>query len=193
MHRKVGIIVGLAVVLAIPPVLAQKAGSSTRVTTGVVKKAEQVELASEAGKGAVVGGSLGLLSAGGKSSSKKARNTLIGGLAGAGLSSRAQGSRKGMAYTVEPVSGGSMRVVTDQTEIKVGDCVTVEEVKDTANVRRVSSTQCEPASKAAREDLKGELHEEAEECAAAKQELVGSSTAEQLDLAKRKMDILCSD
>lgn len=172
---------------------AQRSGDSARITTGVVKKAERVELSSEAGKGAVVGGTLGLLSAGGKSSSKKARNTIIGAAAGAGLSASAQGSRQGMAYTVEPVGGGSMRVVTDQTEVRVGDCVTVEETKGTANIRRVSATMCEPASKAAREAVADELQEEAAECAEAKQQLVNASTAEELELAKRKTDILCSD
>lgn len=98
-----------------------------------------------------------------------------------------------MAYTVRGVDGGSVRIVTDQTEVRVGDCVTVEEAGQTANIRRASQTLCDPASAKAREAVRPELQEEAAECAQAKQELVNASTVEAVDVAKRKVDILCSD
>jgi hypothetical protein len=98
-----------------------------------------------------------------------------------------------MAYTVRSVDGATIRIVTDQTELRVGDCATVEEVGSTANIRRVSSTLCDPASAKARAALSEELEEEASECATAKQELVNATTVDELDLAKRKVDILCSD
>ena len=186
-------IVALALCAASATVVAQKAGQTSRVTTGKVEKAEPVSLQSEAGKGVLVGGTLGLLSAGGKSSSRKARNTIVGATAGGALSSSAQGSRQGMAYTVRAVNGGSVRIVTDQTEVRVGDCVTVEESGKTANIRRVTATMCEPASQRAREAVADELQEEASECLAAKQQLVEANTSDAVDLALRKVKILCDD
>ena len=180
--------------LASAPLLAQKSGQSARITTGIVESVQPVELQSEAGKGAVVGGTLGLLSAGGKSSSKKARNTIIGAAAGGALTAGAQGSRQGMRYTVRATgNGATIQLITDQTEIRQGDCVVVEETGDTANLRRMASTVCEQASAKAVEQLQDSFQQEATECLNAKQALIEASTAEELDLAKRKMDILCAD
>ena len=99
--------------------------------------------------GAVVGGALGLASAGGKSSSKKARNALVGAAAGGAIAGAAQGSQKGMLYQVEVGSGEIVQVVSDQREIRSGDCVAVEKSGDTANIRRVSASYCDKANQAA--------------------------------------------
>lgn len=175
------------------PAMAQKAGQSAKITTGIVAQRERVELQSEAGKGAVVGGTLGLLSAGGKSSGKKARNTIIGAAAGGALSGAAQGDRSGMAYTVRTGTGSTIRVITNQTEVQVGDCVLVEEVNNTANIRRVTATMCEAESARAVTELQPSLNAEANECAQAKQQLVEVTNADDFDLARRKVEILCSD
>ncbi|MCB1854838.1 MAG: hypothetical protein KDI05_08180 [Halieaceae bacterium] len=180
--------------VASAPLLAQKSGQSARITTGIVETVQPVELQSEAGKGVVVGGALGLLSAGGKSSSKKARNTIVGAAAGGALSASAQGSRQGMRYTVRATGSDTViQVITDQTEIRQGDCVVVEEVGDTANLRRMAATVCDQASATAVQQLQDSFQQEATECLNAKQQLVEASTAEQLDLARRKMEILCAD
>lgn len=195
MIRKPFICALCAVTLAFPGglALAQKAGQSAKVTTGIVEQRQQVQLQSEAGKGAVVGGTLGLLSAGGKSSSKKARNTIIGAAAGGALSGAAQGDRSGMAYTVRTGTGTTIRVITDQTEVQVGDCVVVEEVNNTANIRRMTATLCEDESARAVAELQPSLDAEANECAQAKQQLVEVTNADDFDLARRKVEILCSD
>ena len=172
---------------------AQKAGASSRITTGKVVKADKVTLDSEAGKGALVGGSLGLISASGKKSSKKARNTIIGAAAGSALSSSSQGSRQGMRYTVNATNGSAITIVTDQTEVRVGDCVNVEESGGTSNIRRVSASMCEPAYSQAVKAVESEMQEEASECATAKQALVEATSKEEAELAKMKMDILCSN
>ncbi len=173
--------------------LAQKAGASSRITTGKIASVERIKLDSEAGKGALVGGSLGLVSASGKKSSKKARNTLIGAVAGGALASSAQGSREGTRYTVNAINGSAIKIVTDQTELRVGDCVNVEESDGTANIRRVSSNMCEPTYSQAVQAVEAEMQEEASECIDAKQMLVNASSKEEAELAKMKMDILCSN
>lgn len=183
----------VALCLSSGPAMAQKAGQSAKITTGIVDQRERVELQSEAGKGAVVGGTLGLLSAGGKSSGKKARNTIIGAAAGGALSGAAQGDRSGMAYTVRTGTGSTIRVITNQTEVQVGDCVVVEEVNNTANIRRVTATMCEAESARAVTELQPSLNAEANECAQAKQQLVEVTNADDFDLARRKVEILCSD
>ncbi len=186
-------IMSLSLAIAIAPTFAQKAGQSTRISTGIVDNVQSVKLDSNAGTGALIGGALGLLSGSGKSSSKQARNAIIGAGAGGGVASMAQGSRNGMAYTIRTNDGNSIRVITDQSGIIKGDCVIVEETGSTTNVRRMTPAACDPASARAREELQSSFQMEAAECHNAKQQLVKATTADQVDLARRKMEILCSD
>ena len=97
----------------------------------------------------------------------------------------------GMMYTVE-TAGGAIKVVTDQTEIHMGDCVMVEETSQGANIRRADPVVCAPDATEAVADLQDEFQEEAEECAAAKTELAAAKTDAELDRALMKVDILCN-
>lgn len=186
-------IISISVLLTTAPSFAQKAGQSVRTTTGIVTNAQQVKEHSDAGTGALIGGALGLLTGVGKSSSKKVRNTLLGAAGGGAVAAVAQGDRNAIAYTVNTSDGNSIRVITDQTEIRIGDCVMVEDTGSTANLRRMSPTACESASARVREELHGSFQQEAVECHKAKQQLVNATTADKLDLARRKMEVLCSD
>ncbi len=184
----------VACIVVPAPVQAQRAGQSVSVQYGVVRGGREVDLKSGAvPAGAVVGGSLGLLSAKGKSSSKKARNAIIGGIAGSAIASGAQGSTRGMLYEVDLGSAGLIQVVTDQREIRSGDCVAVEKAGDTANLRRVTSAYCKPENTAAVSAVASESREEAEECLAAKQQMVDATTVEAVQLARTKIELLCND
>jgi len=175
-------------------VWAQRAGQNVTVQYGVVTGARQVDLKSGAVPGGVlVGGALGLASGSGKSSSKKARNALIGAAAGGAIAGAAQGSQTGMLYEVDLGGSGKMQIVSDQREIRVGDCVAVEKAGDTANVRRMSAAYCDKANAAAVEAVAAESRAEAEECLAAKQQLVDATTPAEADLAGRKIALLCND
>jgi len=181
-------------VVVTSPVEAQRAGQSVSVQYGEVTGGREVDLQSGAVPGgALVGGTLGLLSAKGKSSSKKVRNTLIGGIAGGAIAGSAQGSNRGMLYEVNLGSAGLIQVVTDQREIRRGDCVAVEKAGDTANLRRVTSAFCKPENTAAVASVAAESRSEAEECLQAKQQLVAASTVEAVQLAKTKVELLCDD
>ena len=170
---------------------AQRSGQSATVNLGIVQQAEQVTLQSTgAGKGAAVGGTLGYASGSGKSKSKKRRNAIIGGAAGAALAS--SGTAPGLQYTVRTGDGSVIVVVSDQTEIQIGDCVTVEQVGDKANIRRQDPDACRPSSAPVIEEIEDELLEDANECAAAKQELLAATTQEELELATAKANILCN-
>ena len=184
----------LAVTLSTAPAEAQRKGQNVTVQYGTIIQKEQVDLNSGAvPRGAVVGGALGLASASGKSSKKKARNALIGAAAGGAIASSSQGSTRGMLYTIDLGSNGMAQVVTDQTEIVRGDCVALEKAGETANVRRISSAYCEPSNAAAVAAVAEEDAEDADECYEAKQLVVNSTTAEEFEFAKAKMTLLCDD
>jgi len=181
----ISIALGLAVCF---PAAAQKAGQNATVTLGVVQSAERVTLQSTGGgKGAVVGGTLGAMS--GSSSSKRRRNAVIGGTAGA-LVSRS-GESQGMQYAVRVGDGSIIVVVSDQTQIQIGDCVTVEQSGDLANIRRQDPLACERPEVAASPDVQAEFVDDADKCAAVKREILDATTKEDLELATAKANILC--
>jgi hypothetical protein len=151
-----------------------------------------ITTSSKSGQGAAVGGALGWYSAKGKKSSKRYRNAIIGAGAGAAVSSKAQGDRSGAIYSVKTGEGSFIEVVSDQTEMKIGDCVVVEESGKKANVRRIDPTACQPESAEAVSQLQEEMVEEAVECATAKQDIIDAKTNDDLDLAIRKAKILCN-
>ena len=68
----------------------------------------------------------------------------------------------------------------------------MEQVGDNANVRRADPALCEPETQAVMPDLEDELVEEAEECYAAKQELLNADSDEKAELATRKVRVLCN-
>lgn len=185
----------ITIALALPSVALAtgKTGSAVRITTGTVEKAEAIRLDSSVGKGALIGGTLGLLTASGQSGGKKARNAIIGAGTGAIIAGATEGSRNGMTYTVRTGPGESIRIVSDQTGLLVGDCVVVEETEHTNNIRRVAKEACDKASKPVVAQLQREFQNEAAECVAAKDQLVNAKTPEDVDLAIRKVKILCND
>lgn len=176
--------------------LAQRAGQSMSVQTGVVVAAQAVNLQSAAGRGAAVGGVVGLAAtSSNRSTSRRLRNTAIGAGTGALIARGAQGNLDGMQYTVETGPGSRITVITDQTEVRVGDCVNVEQAGSaTANVRRVSDALCEAAfSGGIDEDLHTYMQYEADMCLNAKERLLAAETDEAFDVAMRRVNFLCDD
>ena len=88
---------------------------------------------------------------------------------------------------------GVVQVVTDQTEIRVDDCVAVEQAGETANLRRVSANHCTQASAAGAAPAADQPGQANKGCIAAKQELVEAETKEQADLAAMKIKTLCDE
>ena len=187
------VVIAFALVLGdAEPVEAQKKGQSASIQYGVVVKSERVDLSDDkTTKGAKVGGTVGLIS-GGSSGYKRRRNAAIGAASGAVLGSATSTQQMGMMYTVE-VAGGAVKVVTDQTEIHMGDCVVIEDTSQGTNIRRVDPEVCDPAAAEVVNDLQEEFQEEAEECAAAKKELAAATTDAEVDRALMKVDILCKN
>jgi outer membrane lipoprotein SlyB len=176
---------------------AQRPGQKASISVGTVVKVENIDLRSQnAPAGALVGGMLAYHTTGSsRSSTTKWGRAAAGAIAGGAIARAREGDLKGKLYTVDLGGSRSIQVVSDQTEIRQGDCVVVEEVNDQANVRRADHTACEPASASVMSsaDVQEELQEEAAECVAAKEEMLAAETDEQFELAKRKMAIFCND
>jgi hypothetical protein len=188
-----GAALGLSCFLSLPA-QAQKSGQSARVMVGTVVSTERVDLQSDAAKSAVVGGVIGYhATSSKKSSSRKWRNAAIGATAVGGARRAGEGDLTGTLYTVQMLDGSQMRVISDQNQVVPGDCVTVEQVRDNANIRRADPVLCEPETQQIMGELEGELLEEADECYAAKQELLAAETDERASLAARKVSVLCND
>ncbi len=180
---------GLSVLLS--PAWAQKTGASVTIQHGRVVELKEVKEDSKAGKGAMVGGTIGLL-AGKNSSGKKRRTRAAAGAVIGGAAGKAASSGTVMHYTVQTVGGATIIIVSDQMEIRKDDCVVVEESGGKANIRRVSEVMCDPKSQEVVNELQEEFVEEAMECLGAKDELLAADTDAQFDRAVRKVEILCS-
>jgi hypothetical protein len=170
---------------------SQRVGQSARVQFGVVRSAQEVPLDSNAARGALVGGLLGIASGGG-STSRRARNAIIGAGAGGAITGAAEGARTGMSYKVEMNDGSSITIVTDQREIREGDCVAVEQVSDTANIRRTSTGYCNKDNQRAIDSVNTHSASEAVACETAKQELAEAATKDTAEIAARKVELLCN-
>ncbi|HEX6998770.1 MAG TPA: hypothetical protein VF322_11535 [Gammaproteobacteria bacterium] len=168
---------------------AQRAGQSITIQHGTVSAAMPVDMPTDAsGRGALVGGIAGYATAG-RSSSRRARNALIGSAIGGAVGS-SRGGQQGMQYTVDTGSG-QVVVISDQTEIDVGDCVTVENAgTGAANIRRAPMALCEGPGEIA-QDVQAEMQDDATACLAAKEDMLNAETDEALQLAVRKAKILC--
>jgi outer membrane lipoprotein SlyB len=187
------VVVAVCVLVSVTGALAQRAGQMATIRTGTVVGMQTVDLNNaDALKGAVVGGAFGAaLTKSSKSSSRRRRNAAIGAVIGtaAGAAKKQTGRR----YSVRTNEGTVIQIVTEQTEIRIDDCVFVEDAGGRANIRRAALSVCDAASQAVMNepDIQAELQEEAAECTVAKQGLIDAETDAQMELAVRKIQILC--
>jgi hypothetical protein len=186
------VIAGATLLLIAASAPAQKSGQSMQIQYGIVVGSTYVQEQSDAGKAALVGGAVGYGLTRNKSRSTKAAASVAGAALAGGAKSKSEGSREARQYEVQTGSG-TVLIISDQTEIQVNDCVIVENPGNTnANIRRVDSTFCDPASAEVVAELQDEIMEEAEECAASKRELAAAETDAAFDRALRKVEILCN-
>ncbi len=163
-------------------------GYELRLRYAEVERVERVPLPSAAPAGAVVGGFTGLV----LSRNRSPRSQVAGALGGAalgGLATRAlEGDRRGWAYTLRYTDGSLSRFITEKGYLRTGDCVVVERGQH-ANIRRVANTLCGGAPPDP--EVERKLRLDADQCHAAKSELLGATTNEAIDVAARKVEILC--
>jgi hypothetical protein len=181
-------IVTVALAVAGCEATSHRVGQSANVQFGVVQSAQEVQLDSNAAQGALIGGTIGVLASGRGS---RGRGAVTGAAVGGATTAAAQGNRTGTQYTVQMLDGSSTRIVSDQREIKINDCVAIERVGNSANIRRASTDYCDPANAQAVSEVSDAIKSEATHCEAAKQELAAAENDKAMDLAIRKVELLC--
>ncbi len=173
---------------------AQKTGQSKKTQFGVVTASKEIDLNSDAvPKGALIGAGVGLLSTRrGPSRQDRTRNVIVGSAAGAAIGSAKSSGQTGILYDVK-VSTGVIQVVTDQTEMRVDDCVAVEQMNDTVTLRRVDQDNCTQARATQADPVPSGSGDVSSNCAAAKQQLLDAKTKEEAELAGMKVKMLCGE
>lgn len=167
-----------------------RVGQRTSVQFGTVRSVEQVPLQSDAAAGALIGGTIGLAASGGGRNT--ARNAILGAAVGGAATAAAEGPRTGTAYSVDMLNGSTIRIISDQSEIRVGDCVAIERAGQTSNIRREPAAYCAGGNQQALQSVQPEAEAAASRCEAAKEELVNAATPDAVDTATRKINLLCN-
>jgi outer membrane lipoprotein SlyB len=160
---------------------------------GTVIGAEPVQLDTRkaTGGGALVGGLVGLAIESGRGHEEKVSGAAAGALLGGVMSKHAAGKHKAAAYTVKLNDGTTVKIVQDATDIAKGNCVAVEQ-GSTSNVRKVSDQMCTAGPHQTDAAVKASHSQDAQECDAAKQELLKATSNDKAALAEKKVQILCS-
>ena len=151
--------------------------------------------------GTVAGGTIGLVSGSGQSSSNRALRTVGGAAAGRGVANMASRSQA-FEYTVLIGGTNTIRIVSDQAGKRVGDCVSVEQGQFN-NIRLVPDARCNPppaprpatpaaAPAPAPAPVPADV-EAANACDQAKQQVLAAETDEAFSLAERRMRLLCGE
>jgi outer membrane lipoprotein SlyB len=136
--------------------------------------------------GAVIGGALGLISGANQSSSNQALRAVGGSVAGRRVGAMAA-SRPTFEYTVLLGGTSTVRIVTDEAGMRVGDCVSVERGRFN-NLRLVDDARCDRPAKPTSAAVK-----EASACQQAKETLLRAESDADFDRAERRVRLLCAD
>jgi outer membrane lipoprotein SlyB len=172
----------IAAMLMISSAHAQS--QAVTINYGTVESVSTVEKDSKHAGGALAGGVLGALVG-----PRRHRGLRV--VAGAAAGAAVQGAATSgtlQLYSVSLVTGGTVQISTEQTDIREGDCVQVEQGQN-ANIRRTGSAHCE--STASTDNPPAHHTLGAENCDAAKQELVDAETDDEVDRAVTKVRTLC--
>lgn len=178
------------------PSHAQKATVADRNTViavcyGTVLENENVTLkGGAAGKGALFGGLVGL-SVGHNKSGKDQRTSAAAGAALGALFARAsEGSHKAEGYTIRMTGGDVIKVIQDHGDIRVGDCVSVEQGR-TTNVRHVASELCGGTPLHSDAEVAEHHTDQADACRQAKDRYLAANDEQALLVAEQKVKVLC--
>jgi len=179
---------------------AQSSVSYGRITA--VNMVTEASTRAQAG-GAIVGGTLGLVSGSGQSGSNRALRGIAGGVAGQQIG-RVASQRQAFEYTILLGGTQTITMVSDQAGKRVGDCVAVERGAFN-NLRLVADSKCNPAparaasapapAKAAPAPAKPTQADvgAANACVQAKEQLLAAETDEAFDRAERRVRLLCGE
>jgi len=174
-----------AIVIAVTAsgsVLAQSAGQSVSLQYGTVESVKQVKAQARHARGGLLGGVAGAVIA----DDHPGLGAVAGGLIGGGIEGHRTGKEVLQQYTVALKGGGVIVIDTEQHDMMKGDCVVVEQGQY-ANIRRVSSINCQV------DQTPAHHVSAAGNCQQAKDELNQARTDEDVELAVTKVRTLCED
>jgi len=174
------------------------AAAQTSVNYGRITAVNRVDVANTTAqnRGALVGGTIGLVSGRNQSGSNQALRTGAGAFAGNRIAAANTGTQA-FEYTI--LQGGrTVTVVTNEPGLRVGDCVAVERGNFT-NLRLVDDARCNarpaappPTSNAPPPPTSNAVRE-ATACETAKTALLKAEDDETFDRAERRVRLLCAD
>ena len=141
--------------------------------------------------GAIVGGLIGFATGSGQSGSNRALRTLAGSAVGS-AATRTAARGTDTVLTVSLVKGGTARVIMNEGNFRVGDCVSIEQGGGGANIRRVPNEFCVNNARVPAQ-YKAEHQRDADECLQATQRLLNAQTDEQIRNAQMIRNIVCED
>ena len=179
--------------------LAATAWAQTTVNYGRITAVNLVTEQNRAAQtgGAILGGALGAASARNRSGGTAALRAGGGVLAGQQLG-RVLTQSQTFEYTILIGGTSTVRMVTDEAGLRVGDCVAVERGAFN-NLRLVDDSRCNPRPaaqgqkaaappKASAADVR-----QADACIQAKDRLLDAETEDDFERAYRRVRLLCSD
>ena len=178
-----GRVMASLLMLTVFPV-AQSAAQTVTINYGIVTSVGTVQKDARHAGGAVTGGLIGALIG-----PRRHRGARV--VAGAAVGAAVQGASTSgtlQQYSVELVSGGTSIVSTEQTDIRSGDCVAVEQGQY-ANIRRVGTVHCDGTGPAKPPEQHVAI---SESCDKAKTELANAETDDSVNLAVTKVRVLCA-
>ena len=178
--KKQRLLLTIVVALVLPgAVLAETA---ITINYGTVTAVSTIEEQSKHAGGAVAGGLLGAAFAGPRRHGLKIATSAA---AGAAIQGAATGGTV-QQYNITLVTGGTELISTEQVDIRVDDCVAVEQGEHT-NLRRVGSAYCDGTHEG---DPPKQQQDAAGNCDAAKDELAQADTDDEVDIAVEKVRVL---
>lgn len=186
----------IAAAAAIAAIALANAASAQSVTYGritAVNLVSQEDARAQTG-GAILGGALGAAVGSGRSGSNRVLGGIGGAFAGQQLA-RLATQRQAFEYTVLIGGTSTIRMITDEAGLRVGDCVAVERGHFN-NLRLVDDSRCRPSPRGATAPAPRPTSaavREATACDRAKEQLLAAETEEAFDIAERRMRLLCSD
>jgi outer membrane lipoprotein SlyB len=196
--RSSGQWIGCLTVLALAT-LSGAAWAQSRISYGRITAVNLVtqESARAQTGGALIGGALGIASGSGQSGSNRALRAIGGGFAGQQIG-RIASQSQAFEYTILIGGTSTIRMVTDEAGLRVGDCVAVEQGSFN-NLRLVADTKCSPPARAPQAPAAPRAAptqteaREANACAQAKEQLLKTEDQEAFDRAERRVRLLCAD
>ena len=185
------LVASLAGCASTDPMTGSTRNETISVQYGRVENIQQVEMSPDYGAGSVIGGALGLLATMGHSGASQVGGAVAGAGLGALVAKETAG--KGEKFTVRLVNNNTVDIITENQDIRLGDCVALEQGQH-ANIRRVSPVMCTtPASHPAYRAMNAADVQESQECQEVKRELLNATTQQATDIAYKKMRAFCEN